>query len=224
MLHSVFNLNQSTCDQTELTKSVPIGIGKQKYLNSLQKKPISNRDEIKHQTNHSITDGNEIDEEADKQTCIMHDEGREATADASTEVSPGQNPEDSEKCKDTHIARDGLKNKNITEADEENCIEKENITQPENGKLHEEFEEERKQEILKQSNVDESVEEPYSDRMSCNQSDPGEPSNQADDYEAEKINVNNEMNQHTAEDKHQTYQSDTEGVETTPEFCEMPKV
>ncbi|KAM6286354.1 centrosomal protein of 290 kDa [Spheniscus humboldti] len=217
----------STCDQTELTNSVPISISKQKYLNSLQKKSISSRDEIKHQTNHSITDGNEIDEEAHVQTRIMHNEGHEPTVNASTEVSPEQHPEDSEKCKDTDISREGLKNKNIAEADEENCSEKEeNITQPENGKFNEEFEEEeRKQEILKQSNVDEeeSVEEPYTDRMSCNQSDSGEPSNQANDYEAEKINVNNEMNQHTAEDKHETYQSGTDGVETTPEFCEMPK-
>ncbi|KAM6213065.1 centrosomal protein of 290 kDa [Sarcoramphus papa] len=215
----------STCDQTELTKSVPIS--KQKYLNSLQKKSVSNRDEVKHQTNHRITDGNEIDEEADMQTCIMHNEGHEATADASTEVSPEQHPEDSEKCKDTDISREGLKNKNIAEVGKENCSEKEeNITQPENGKLNEEFEEEeRKQEILKHSNVDEeeSVEEPDTDRMSCNQSDSGEPSNQANDYEAEKINVNNEMNQHTAEDKHETYQSGAEGVETTPEFCEMPE-
>ncbi|XP_068256860.1 centrosomal protein of 290 kDa isoform X3 [Nyctibius grandis] len=210
----------STCDQTELTKSIPISISKQKYLNSLQKKSISNRDEIKHQTNHRITDGNEIGEEADMQTCIMHNEGHEATADANTEVSPEQHPEDSEKCKDTDIS------KNTAEADEENCSEKEeNITQPENGKLNEEFEkEERKQEILKQSNVDEeSVEEPYTDRMSCNRSDSGEPSNQANDYEAEEINVNNEMNQHIAEDKHETYQSGTERVETTPDFCEMPE-
>ncbi|XP_075006786.1 centrosomal protein of 290 kDa isoform X6 [Calonectris borealis] len=217
----------STCDQTELTKSVPISISKQKYLNSLQKKPISNRDEIKDQTNHSITDGNEIDEEGDLQTCIMHNEGHEATADASTEVSPEQHPEDSEKCKDTDISREGLKNKNIAEADEEKCSEKEeNVTQPENEKFNEEFEEEeRKQEILKQSNVDEeeSVEEPYTDGMSCNQSDSGEPSNQANDYEAEKINVNNEMNQHTAEDKHENYRSGTEGLETSPEFCEMPE-
>ncbi|KAK4831913.1 hypothetical protein QYF61_020060 [Mycteria americana] len=217
----------STCDQTDLTKSVPSSISKQKYLNSLQKKSISNRDEIKHQTNHSITDGNEIDEEADMQTCIMHNESHEATVDASTEVSPEQHPEDSEKCKDTDMSREGLKNKNLAEADEENCSEnEENITQTENGKFNEEFEEEeRKQEILKQSNVDEeeSVEEPYTDRMSCNQSDSGEPSNQANDYEAEKINVNNEMNQHTAEDEPETYQSGTEGVETTPEFCEMPE-
>ncbi|XP_075564626.1 centrosomal protein of 290 kDa isoform X11 [Pelecanus crispus] len=216
----------STCDQTELTKSVPISISKQKYLNFLQKKSVSNRDEIKHQTNHSITDGNEIDEEADMQTCIVHNEGHEATADTSTEASPEQHPEDSEKRKDTDVSREGLKNKNIAEADEENCSEKEeNITQPENGSFNEEFEEEeRKQEIVKQSNVDEeSVEEPYTDRMSCNQSDSGEPSNQANDYEAGKIDVNNEMNQHTAEDKHETYRSGTEGVETTPEFCEMPE-
>ncbi|KAM9247903.1 centrosomal protein of 290 kDa [Leptosomus discolor] len=217
----------STCDQSELTKSVPISMSKQKYFNSLRKKSVSNRDEIKHQTNHRITNGNEIDEEADMQTCNMHNEGHEAAADASTEVSPEQQAEDSEKCKDTDISREGLKNKNIEEADEENCSEKEeNVTQPENGKLNEELEEEeRKQEILKQSNVDEeeSVEEPDTDRMGCNQSDSGEPSNQANDYEAEKINVNNEVNQHTAEDKHETYQSGTEGVETTPEFCEMPE-
>lgn len=228
MLHSVFNLNQSTYDQTELTKPVPSSISKQKYLNSLQKKSISNRDEIKHQTNCSITDGNEIAEEADMQTSIMHNEDHEATADASTEVSSEQHPEDSEKWKDTDISREGLKNENIAEADEENCSEKEeNTPQPENGKLNEEFEEEeRKQEILKQSNIDEeeSIEEPFTDRMSSNQSDSGELSNQANDCEAEKINLNNEMNQHTAEDKHETYRSGTEGVETTLEFCEMPEV
>ncbi|XP_074726800.1 centrosomal protein of 290 kDa isoform X2 [Strix uralensis] len=216
----------STCDQTELTKSVPVSVSKQKYLNSLQKKSVSNRDEIKHETNHSITDGNEIGEEADMQICFMHNEGHEATADASTEVSPEQHLEDKMKCKDTDISREGLKNRNIAEADKENCSEKEgNITQPENGKLNEEFEEEeRKQEILKQSTVDEeSVEEPDTDRMNCNQSDSGEPSNQANDYEAEKINVNNEMNQDTAENEHETYQSGTEGVETTPEFYEMPE-
>ncbi|XP_035759405.1 centrosomal protein of 290 kDa isoform X3 [Egretta garzetta] len=217
----------STCDQTELTKSVPISISKQKYLNSLQKKSVSNRDEINHQTNHSITDGNEIDEEANMQRCIMHNEGHEAIAHASTEASPEQHPEDSEKCKDKGSSREGLKNKNIAEAGEENCSEKEeNINQSENEKFNEEFEEEeRKQEILKQSNVDEeeSVEEPCTDRMSCNQSDSGEPSNQTNDYEAEKINGNNEMNQHTPEDKHETCQSGTEGVETTPEFCEMPE-
>ncbi|KAM6146480.1 centrosomal protein of 290 kDa isoform 8-T8 [Phoenicopterus ruber ruber] len=221
-LRETYSRPSSTCDQTELTNSVPVSISKQKCLNSLQKKSISNRDEIKHQTNHSITDGNEIDEEADMQTCIMHNEGHEATADASTEVSPEQHPEDSEKCEDTDTSREGLENKNVAEADEDNCSEKEeSITHPENGKLNEEFEEEeRKQEILKQ---EESVEEPYADRMSCNQSDSGEPSNQAHDYEAEKINVYNEMNQHTAEDKHETYRSGTEGVETTPEFCEMPE-
>ncbi|XP_063178900.1 centrosomal protein of 290 kDa [Chroicocephalus ridibundus] len=217
----------STCDQTELTKSVPISISKQKYLNSLQKKSLSNRDEIKHQTNHSITDGSEIDEEAGMQTCIMYNEGHEATVDASTEVSPELQLEDSKKCKGADISREGLKNKNIAQADEENCSEKEeNITQPENGKLNEEFEEEeRKQEILQQSNVDEeeSVEEPFTDRMSCNQSDSGELSNQANDYEAEKINMNNEMNQHTAEDKRETYRSGTERHETTPELCEMPE-
>ncbi|XP_028939878.1 centrosomal protein of 290 kDa, partial [Antrostomus carolinensis] len=214
----------STCDQTELTKSFPISISKQKYLNSLQKKSISNRNEIKLQTNYSIINSNEIDEEADMQTCIMHNEDHEATVDASTEVSPEQHPEDSEKCKDTDISREGLKNKNIAEADEDNCSEKEeNIMQPESGKLNGRFEEERKQEILKQSHVDEeeSVEEPYADRMSCNPSDSGEPSNQANNYAAEEINVNNERNQHTAEDEHETYQSVTEGVEITPEFCEM---
>ncbi|XP_064306563.1 centrosomal protein of 290 kDa isoform X2 [Phalacrocorax carbo] len=217
----------STCDQSELTKSVPISISKQKYLNCLQKESISNRDEIKHQTNHSITDGNEIDEEADVQRCMMHNEGHEAPADASTEVSLEQHPEDSEKCEDTDISREGLKNKNIAEADVENCSEKDrNITQPENGKFTVEFEkEERKQEIFKQPNVDEeeSLEKPYTDRMNCNQSDSGEPSNQANDYEAEKINVNNGMDQHTAEDKYETYSSGVEGIETTPELCEMPK-
>ncbi|XP_042649329.1 centrosomal protein of 290 kDa isoform X2 [Tyto alba] len=216
----------STCDQTELTKSVPVSITKQKYFNSLQNKSVSNRDEIKHQTNRSATDDNELDEEADMQTCIMHNEGPEATADPSTEVSPEQHPEDSEKCKDTDISREGLKNRNIAETAEENCSEKEgSITQPENGKLNEDFEEEeRKQEIVKQPNVvEESVEEPDTDRMSYNQSDSGEPSNQANDYEAEKINVNNEMNQDTAENEHETYGSGTEGVETTPELCEMPE-
>ncbi|OPJ85790.1 centrosomal protein of isoform D [Patagioenas fasciata monilis] len=219
----IYSRPSSTCDQTELTNSVPIS--KQKYLSSLQRKAISNRDEIKHHTNYRIADGSEIDEEADMQTCIMHDEVHEATADASTEVCPEQHPEESETCKDTDISREGLKNKNIT--DEENFSEKEeNVTQPENGKLNEEFEEEeRKQEILRQSNADEEddVEEPYTDRMSCNQSDSGEPSNQAKGCEAEKKNVNNEMNQHTAEDKHETYPRGTEGVETTPEFCEMPE-
>ncbi|KAM6302189.1 centrosomal protein of 290 kDa isoform 1-T1 [Podargus strigoides] len=217
----------STCNQTELTKSDPISISKQKYLNSFQKKCISNRDEIKHQTNHSITDGSEIDEETGMQTCIMQNKGHEATADASTEVSPEQHPDDSEKYKDTDISREGLKNKNVAAANEENCSGKEeNATQPESGKLTEEFEkEERKQEILKQSNVDEeeSVEEPYADRMSCNQSGSEEPSNQANDYEAAKTNMNNEVRQHTAEDKRETYRSGTEGVETSPEFCEMPK-
>lgn len=226
MLHFIFNLIQSACDQTELTKSVPIS--KQKHLNSLQKKPISNRDEIKHQTNHSVTDDREIDEEADMQTHVMHNEGHEATADASTEASAEQHPEDSEKCKDTDISREGLKNKNTAEADEENCSEKEeNITQHENGKLNEQFEEEkRKQEILKQSNVDEeeTLEEPDTDRVSCNHCSSGEPSDQANDYEVEKVNVNNGMNQHTAEDKQEIFQSGTEGVETTPQFCEVPKV
>ncbi|KAM4670368.1 centrosomal protein of 290 kDa isoform 4-T7 [Amazona ochrocephala] len=216
----------STGDQTELSESVPVSISKKKYLNSLQKQSVSSRNEIKHLTNHSITDENEIDEEADMQTCIMPNEGHEATIEASTEVSPEQHPEDSEKCKDTDISREGLKNKNIDEADEENCSEKEeNITQPENGKLNEEFEEERKQEILKQLNAagDESVEEPDTDRMSCNLSDAGEPSNQANDYEALEVNVNNEMNERIAEDKHETYQSGTEGLETTAELCEIPE-
>lgn len=218
MLHSVFNLNQSTCDQTELTKSVPITVSKQKYLNFLHKKSISNRDEIKHQTNNSVTDGSEIDEDADMQTSIMHNEGQEAAADASREVSPEQHHEDSEKCKDTDISREG----------KENCSEKEeNITQPENGKVNEKCEEkERKQEIFKQSNMDEEecVEEPDTDRMSCYQSDSGEPPNQANGCEADKINMNNEMNPHTAENKQENDRSCTEGVETTPEFCEMPEV
>ncbi|KAM6096205.1 centrosomal protein of 290 kDa [Chlamydotis macqueenii] len=221
----MYSRPSSTCDQTELTESIPIS--KQKYLNSLQKKSVSNRDKFKHQTNHSITDGNEIDEEAGMQACILSNEGHGATVEASTEVSVEQHPEDSEKCQDTDISREGLKNKNIAEADEEKCSEKEgNITQSENGKLNEGFEEEeRKQEILKQSNVDEeeSMEEPDTDRMSCNQSDSGEPSDQANDCEAEIINVNNEMNQHTTEDKRENYQSGTERVETTPEFCEMPE-
>lgn len=227
MLHSIFNLHQSTGDQTELSESVPLSISKQKYLNSLQKQTVSSRNEIKHLTNHGITDDNEIDEEADMQTCIMPNEGHEATADASTDVSPEEHPEDSEKCKDTDISREGLKNKNIAEADEEMCNEKEeNITQPENGKLEEFQEEEREQEMLKQSNAPggESVEEPDTDRISCNQSDAGEPFNQANDCEALKLNVNNEMNEHTAEDKHEIYQSGTEGLETTPELCEMPEV
>lgn len=227
MLHSIFNLHQSTGDQTEQSESVPVSIIKQKYLNTLQKQSVSSRNEIKHLTNHTITDDNEINEEADMQTCIMPNEGHEATTDASTEVSPEQHPEGSEKCKDTDISREGLKNKNIDEADEENCNEKEeNISQPENGKLNEEFEEERKPEILKQSNAagDESVEEPDTDRMSCNLSDAGEPSNQASDLEALKVNVNNEMSECIAEDKHETYQSGTEGLETTAELCEMPEV
>ncbi|XP_065525954.1 uncharacterized protein LOC136009716 [Lathamus discolor] len=227
MLHCIFNLHQSTGDQTELSKSVLVSISKQKYLNSLQKQSVSSRNEIKHLTNHSITDDNEIDEEADMQTCILPNEGHEATTDASTEVSPQQHPEDSEKCKDTDISREGLKNKNRGEADEENCSDKEeNITQPENEKLNEEFEEEKKQEILKQSNAawDESVEEPDTDRMSCNLSDAGEPSNQANDCEALKVNVNSEMNERIAEDKHETYQSDKDRLGTTAELCEMPEV
>lgn len=227
MLHFIFNLNQSTCDQTELTKSVLISISKQKHLNSLQKKSISNRDEIKHQTNHSITDGHEIDEEADVQTCIMHNEGHEATADASTEVSAEQHPEDSEKCKDTDISREGLKNKNIAEADEENRSEKEeNITQPETGELNEQFEEEkRKQEILKQSNVDEeeTLEEPDTDRVSCSQCDSGEPSDQANDSEVEKVNVNNGMNQHTAEDKHEIFKVVQRGLKPPHNFVKCPR-
>ncbi|XP_041873533.1 centrosomal protein of 290 kDa isoform X1 [Corvus kubaryi] len=206
----------STCDQTELTKSVPITVSKQKYLNFLHKKSLSNRDEIKHQTNNSVTDGSEVDEDADMQTSIMHNEGQEAAADASREVSPEQHHEDSEKCKDTDISREG----------KENCSEKEeNITQPENGKVNEKCEEkERKQEIFKQSNVDEEcVEDSDTDRMSCNQSDSGEHPNQANGCEADKINMNNEMNPHTAENKQENDRSCTEGVETTPEFCEMPE-
>lgn len=224
----MFNLTQSVCDQTELTKSVPITVSKQKYLNFLHKKSISNRDEIKHQTNNRVTDGSEVDEDTDVQTCIVHNEGQEAAADVSREVSPEQHPEDSEKCKDTDISEEGLKTKITAEAGEENCGEKEeNITQPENGKVNEKCkEEERKQEIFKQSNVDEEecVEEPDTDKMNCNQSDSGEPPNQANDCEAEKINTNNEMNQHTAENKQENDQSCTEGAETTPEFCEMPEV
>ncbi|XP_031963128.1 centrosomal protein of 290 kDa isoform X3 [Corvus moneduloides] len=206
----------STCDQTELTKSVPITVSKQKYLNFLHKKSLSKRDEIKHQTNNSVTDGSEVDEDADMQTSIMHNEGQEAAADASREVSPEQHHEDSEKCKDTDISREG----------KENCSEKEeNITQPENGKVNEKCEEkERKQEIFKQSNVDEEcVEDSDTDRMSCNQSDSGEHPNQANGCEADKINMNNEMNPHTAENKQENDRSCTEGVETTPEFCEMPE-
>ncbi|XP_050179722.1 centrosomal protein of 290 kDa isoform X2 [Myiozetetes cayanensis] len=209
-----FSRPSSTCDQTELTKSVPITVSKQKYLNFLQKKSISNRDEMNHQANNSIANGNEIDEEAHTQTCIMHNEDQEATVHASTEVSPEQQPEDSEKWKDTDISTEVLENKNIAEYDKENCSEKEeNMTQPERGKSNEECEEEEsKQEIFKQSNVDEEedVEEPDTDRMSCNQSDSGKISTQANDCEADKINVNNEMNQHTAENKHENYQSCTE--------------
>ncbi|XP_027510014.1 centrosomal protein of 290 kDa isoform X5 [Corapipo altera] len=221
-----FSRPSSRCDQTKVTESVPITVSKQKYLNYLQKKSVLSRDEMKHQANNSITDGNEIDEEAHTETCIMHNKGQEATADASTEVSPEQHPEESEKWKDTDFSTEVLENKNIPEYDKENCSEKEeNITQPEKGKVNEECEEESKQEIFKQSNVDEEegVEEPDTDRMSCNQSDLGELSTQANDCEADKINVNNEMNQHTAENKHENYRSCTERVETTSEFCEMPK-
>ncbi|KAM9205510.1 centrosomal protein of 290 kDa [Mergus octosetaceus] len=210
----------SSCYQTELTNSVPVSISKQEYLNYLQKKPISNRDEIKHQTNLRITGGNEIGEEAGIQTCIMRNEGCEATKNASAEVFSEQHPEDNEQCKDTDICWEQLK------AEENHSDKEENITQPENVKNNEESEEqERKQETCKQSNVDEekSVEEPYADRMSCNQSDSGEPSNQANNYEAGKINVNNEMNQHTPENKCETYRSGTEGVVITPELCEMPE-
>lgn len=228
MLHSIFNLTQSTCDQTELTKSVPISFNKQKYLNFLHKKSISNRVEIKHQTNSRVTDGSEVDEDRDMKTCIVPNEGQEAAADVSREMSPEEHPEDSEKCKDTEISREGLKTKIIAEAGKENCDEKEeNITQPENGKVNEKCEEEEsKQEIFKQSNVDkeECLEEPDTEKMSCNRSDSGEPPNQANDCEAEKINMNNEMNQHTAENKQENDQSCTEGVETTPEFGEMPEV
>ncbi|XP_051625979.1 centrosomal protein of 290 kDa isoform X4 [Manacus candei] len=221
-----FSRPSSRCDQTKLTGSVPITVSKQKYLNFFQKKSVSSRDEMKHQANNSITDGNEIDEEAHTQTCIMHNNGQEATADASTEVSSEQHPEDGEKRKDTDFSTEVLENKNIAEYDKENCSEKEeNITQPEKGKVNEECEEESKQEIFKQSNVDEEegVEEPDTDRMSCNQSVSGELSTQANDCEADKINVNNEMSQHTAENKHENYQSCTERVETTSELCEMPK-
>lgn len=220
MLHSIFKLNQS-CYQTELTNSVPVSISKQEYLNYLQKKPISNRDEIKHQTNLRITGGNEIDEEAGIQTCIVLNEGCEVTKDASAEVFSEQHPEDNEQCKGTDICWEQLK------AEENHSDKEENTTQPENGKNNEDFEEqERKKETCKQSNVDEekSVEEPCTDRMSCNQSDSGEPSNQANNYEVGKINVNNEMNQHTPENKCETYRSGTEGVVMTPELCEMPKV
>lgn len=197
-------------------------------MNYLQKKSVSNRDETKHQTNLSTSDNNEIDEEASIQSSFVHNEGHEATRDAGTEVSPEQqHPEDNEKCEDTDISREGLKNNNTAEDSEENCTNKEDVTQPENGKTNLEFEEEdRKQEICKQSNVDEeeSVEELYPDRRSCNHYYSGEPSNQVNDDEGQRINVNNEMNQHTAENKCETYQSDTEGVETTPEPCEMPEV
>ncbi|XP_064511569.1 centrosomal protein of 290 kDa isoform X3 [Pseudopipra pipra] len=221
-----FSRPSSRCDQTKVTESVPITVSKQKYLNFLQKKSVSSRDEMKHQANNSITDGNEIDEEAHTQTCIMHNKGQEATADASTEVSPEQHPEGDEKWKDTDFSTEVLENKNIAEYDKENCSEKEeNTTQPEKGKVNEECEEESKQEIFKQSNVDEEegVEEPNTDRMSCNQSDSGELSTQANDCEADKINVNNEMNQHTTENTHENYRNCTERVETTSELCEMPK-
>ncbi|RLW06406.1 hypothetical protein DV515_00004568 [Chloebia gouldiae] len=215
-----FLKSSSTCDQTELTKSVPITFSKQKYLNFLHKKSISNRAEIKHQTNSRVTDGSEVDEDRDMKTCIVPNEGQEAAADVSREMSPEEHPENSEKCKDTEISREA-------EAGKENCDEKEeNITQPENGTVNEKCEEEeRNQEIFKQSNVDEEecVEEPDTEKMSCNQSDSGEPPNQANDCEAEKINMNNEMNQHTAENKQENDQSCTEGVETTPEFGEMPE-
>ncbi|KAJ7410332.1 Centrosomal protein of 290 kDa [Willisornis vidua] len=183
------------------------------------------RDKIKHQANNAIIDGHEIDEEAHMQIHIMHNEDQEASANASTEVSPEQHPEDSEKWKDTDISMEVLENKNIAEYDKENCSEKEeNVTQPE--KVNKESEEEkRKQEIFKQSNVDEGegVEEPDTGRRTCNQSDSVDPSTQAIDYEADKINVNNEMNEHAAENKHENYQSCKEGVETTTEFCEMPE-
>ncbi|XP_038009058.1 centrosomal protein of 290 kDa isoform X2 [Motacilla alba alba] len=217
----------STCDQTELTKSVPITVSKQKYLNYLHKKSISNRAKIKNQTNNRVTDGSEVDEDTDMQACIMPNEVQETAAEASREVSAEEHPEGGEKCKDTEISREGLKTKIIAEAGKENYGEKEeNITQPENGKDNEKCEEEeRKQEIFKQSNVDEQecIEEPDADKMSCNQSDSGQPPNQANDCEAEKINMNNEMNQHTAENKQENDRSCTEGIETTPEFCEMPE-
>lgn len=198
-------------------------------MNYLQKKSVSNRDGIKHQTDLSTSGNNEIDEEASIQSSIVHNEGHEATRNAGTEVSPEQqHPEHNEKCKDTDISLEGLKNNNTAEDSEEYCGDKEqNITQPENGKTNEEFgDQDRKQEIFKQSSVDEeqSVEKLYSNRMSCSHFYAGEPSNQVNDDEAEKINVNNEMNQHTSENKCETYRSNTERVETTPELCEMPEV
>ncbi|XP_067998895.1 centrosomal protein of 290 kDa isoform X2 [Melanerpes formicivorus] len=213
----------STCDQNEMPRSVPISATKQKYLKFLHKKPLSNRDGTKPQNNLTIPSDSEIGEEADVQTCIGHKKGHEAAVDASPEMSP----EASEMCKDTDIAREGLKPKTRAEADEENCMEKErNTPQGENGKLGEELEvEEQKQEILRQSNVDEgeSLELPDPDRISCNQSGSREPSDQAAAEEAEKLNGNSEMNQHTAEDEHQTHQSATEGDEMTPELGEVPK-
>ncbi|XP_068792778.1 centrosomal protein of 290 kDa isoform X1 [Struthio camelus] len=178
--------SSTTCDQTDQTKSVPINISTHKHLNYLQNKPISSRDKIKHQINLSVIDGNEIEEDAD-----IPNKGHEATARASTEVFPEQQSEDSEKCKDLDIPREGSKSKAKAETDEQNCSDKEeNITQPEKGKINEECEEGsdgRKQEICKQSNADEkeSIEESCSERISCNQSDSGEPSNQANDYEGE---------------------------------------
>ncbi|XP_064365982.1 centrosomal protein of 290 kDa isoform X2 [Dromaius novaehollandiae] len=181
--------SSTTCDQTELTKSVPINISTRKYLNYLQKKPISSRDKIKHQTNLSIIDGNEIDEDADNPN-----KGHEATAGASAEVFPEQQSEDSEKCKDLDISGEGSKSKAKAEADEQNCSDKEeNIIQPGKGKNNEECEgeegggEDGKQKICKQSNVDEkeSREESCTERMSCNRSDSGESSNEVNDYERE---------------------------------------
>lgn len=195
-------------------------------MNYLPKKSVSNRDEIKHQTNLSTSDNNEIDEEASIQSSFVHNESHEATRDAGTEVSPEQqHPEDNGKCEDADISREGLKSNSTAEDGEENCSNKEeDVAQPENRKTNEEFEEEdRKQEICKQSNADEeeSVEELYPDRRSCNHFYSGEPSNQVNDDEGQRIK---EMNQHTAENKCETYLSDTEGVETTPKPCEMPEV
>ncbi|OXB73557.1 UNVERIFIED_CONTAM: hypothetical protein H355_006566 [Colinus virginianus] len=213
--------------QTELNKSLPVSIRKEN-LNCLQKKSISSRDEVKQQTDLSTSGNNEIDEEASIQSSAVHNEGHEASRDAGTEVSPQQHhPEDGAKCEDRDTSWEGLKNNNTAEDGGGNCSDKEeNITQPENGKTNEEFEEEeRKQEICKPPSVDEeeSVQEPYTDRMSCNNFHSGEPSSEVNDDEAQKINVNNEMNQHTAESKCETYQSNTEGVETTTELCEMPE-
>ncbi|XP_065599537.1 uncharacterized protein LOC136052965 [Cyrtonyx montezumae] len=221
-------LDVSTYYQTELNKSLSVSIGKEN-LNCLQKKSVSSRDEVKYQTDLSTFGNNEIDEEASIQSATVHNEGHEATRHAGTEVSPEQHhPEDGAKCEDRDISWEGLRNNNTAEDGGGNCSDKEeNITQPENGKTNEEFEEEeRKQEICKPPNVDEeeSVQEPYTDRMSCNNSYSGEPSSEVNDDEAQKKSVSNEMKQHTAENKCETYRSNTEGVETTTELCEMPEV